>query len=452
MRAWLDRFFKVSESGSNLRLEAIGGLTTFMAMSYIIAVQPAMMQNAGMDFGAVMVATCLSSFLATLIMALWANYPIGVAPAMGHNAYFTFTVVLASQGRISWQTALAAVFVAGTIFALISRWGVRERIIEVIPSSLQHAIAVGIGLLITVIGLEWSGIVVPSQTTYVQLGKLSSPPVLLSLGGVVLIAVLMARGFKGGILLGMLVMCVVSSLTGLIQFQGIVAAPPSLKPTLFQLDLKGVFSHEMIEVVFVFLFLALFDTVGTLVGVATEAGLMVDGKLPRAKEAFLADALGTAAGALLGTSTVTSYIESATGVSSGARTGLASLITALLFLVALFFYPLISAIGGGLTWQETIAGQRVNLHLYPVAAPALIIVGSLMVRSVSRIRWSDITEAVPAFLTLIIMPVTFSITDGIAFGFIAYTVLKAASGKGREVHPGMYLLAAALLARYIWLC
>ncbi|MEW6442719.1 MAG: NCS2 family permease [bacterium] len=447
----LDQLFQVSASRSSFRLEVIGGITTFMAMSYIIAVQPAMLQNAGMDFGAVMVATCLSSCLATLIMAFWANYPIGIAPAMGHNAYFTFAVVLASQGRISWQVALAGVFVAGMIFALISRWGVRERIIEVIPPSLQHAIAVGIGLLITVIGLEWSGIVVPSSATYVQLGRLSSPPVLLSIGGVLLIAVLMAREFKGAILIGMLVMCAVAALTGLIRFQGIVAMPPSIEPTFLKLDLAGVLSPGMIEVVFVFLLLALFDTVGTLVGVATEAGLMVDGKLPRARQAFLADALGTAAGALLGTSTVTSYIESATGVSSGARTGLASLVTALLFLAALFFHPLVSAIGGGISWQQTVAGRTESLHLYPVAAPALIIVGSLMVKSVSRILWTDLTEAVPAFLTLIIMPLTFSITDGIAFGFIAHAALKAASGKGREVHWGMYLLAAVLLARYIWL-
>lgn len=452
MLDWFEKRFCVKESGSRLRSEIVGGVTTFMAMSYIVAVQPAMLQAAGMDFGSVMTATCLASFLATLLMALWANYPIGVAPAMGHNAYFTFAVVVASQGKITWQTALAAVFTAGVLFAVLSRWGVRERIIEVIPASLQHAIAVGIGLLIAVLGLEWSGIVVPSRATYVQLGSLSSAPVLLSIGGVVLIGVLMARGVKGGILLGMLAMCVIASAAGLLEFKGLVAAPPSLRPTFLQLDLKGVLSGHMIEVVFVFLFLALFDTVGTLVGVATEAGLMADGKLPRARQAFLADALGTAAGALLGTSTVTSYIESATGVSSGARTGLASLVTALLFLAALFFYPLISVIGGGIEWQETIGGQPVTLRLYPVAAPALIIVGSLMAKSVSRIHWGDVTEAVPAFLTLIVMPITFSITDGIAFGFISYTLLKAAGGKGREVHWGMYALAAALLARYIWLC
>ncbi len=442
MTATLDSLFALSEHSTSVRTEVLAGTTTFLTLAYIIFVQPALLASVGMDFGAVFVATCVASALATLMMAFFANYPIAVAPAMGHNFYFAFTVIVAME--VPWQVGLGGVAVAGLLFILTAGVGLRERLITAIPKSLKHAIAVGIGLLIAMIGLQWAGIIVDSPGTLVTLGELTRPPVLVALLGFVVAAVLTVRGVRGALLVSIVTSGVVAWATGLTTFEGVASRPPSIGPTLLQLDVAGVFQPEMVAVVFVFFFLALFDSVGTLVGVAEQAGLMRDGTLPRARGALMADAVGTVVGAGLGTSTVTAYIESATGVSAGGRTGLTAVVTAGLFVAALFFSPLVAMFGGG---YQTPDGQT----LYPVIAPSLIIVGTLMMKGVRLIAWDDPTEAVPAFLTIVIMPLSISITDGIAFGFIAYTVLKLAAGCQREVHWLVKLFAVLFLVRYVTL-
>jgi adenine/guanine/hypoxanthine permease len=421
------------------RTEIIAGVTTFLTMAYIIFVQPTVLGAAGMDRGAVMTATCLASALATLLMAWLANYPIAVAPAMGHNFFFAFTVVLA-RGT-PWPVALGAVAIAGTIFILTAGIGLRERVIAAVPTSLRQAICVGIGLLIALIGLEWSGIIVASPGTLVTLGRLTSPPTALALATLALMAMLVARGVRGAMLIGMAAATMAALAMHLVKYEGIVAFPPSLAPTFLKLDVLGAFKPQLVDVVFVFFFLALFDSIGTLIGVAERAGLMRDGRLPRARQALLADAIGTVAGAALGTSTVTAYIESSTGVMAGGRTGLTAAVTAVLFLLSLFFYPLVRMIGGGYP-----AGN--NVVLYPIVAPALILVGVMMIEGVRGIRWDDHTEAIPAFLTLITMPLAVSITDGIAFGFIAFAILKLATGRARELDWLGYVFAVLFLIRY----
>ena len=439
-RPYLDSLFHLTERATSIRTEVLAGVTTFSALAYIIFVQPAVLSACGMDFGAVMVATCVSSAIATLLMAWFANYPIAVAPAMGHNFFFAYSVVLGMA--VPWQVALGGVAVAGILFVLTAGIGLRERLITAIPKSLKHAIAVGIGLLIAMVGLQWAGIIVDSPGTLVTLGNLKTPPVLVSLFGLVVMAGLFVRGFRGALLIGMVTTSVAAWLFGLVEFQGVVSAPPSVAPTLLQLDILGAFRPEMITVIFVFFFLALFDSVGTLVGVAEQAGLMRNGTLPRARGALMADAVGTVVGAGLGTSTVTAYIESATGVSAGGRTGLANIITAGLFLLSLFFTPLVRMIGGG---YEVEAG----VTLYPVAAPALILVGTMMMKGVRLVDWDDPTEAIPAFLTMIVMPLAVSITDGIAFGFISYASLKVATGRAREAHWLVHVFAVLFLVRYV---
>ena len=439
MKDLLDRFFKLEENKTSFRTEMVGGTTTFMTMSYIIFVQPAILSIAGMDKGAVMVATCISAALATLLMGLLAKYPIALAPAMGHNIFFA--VIVCGTMGYSWQVALGAVFISGTIFVILSIFRVWGILVVSVPDSLKHAIAVGIGLLIALIGLEYGGIVVDAPDVLVGLGDLTSRPVVLVLFGVVLTAVLMALRVKGAVLLGILGTAILGIPLGIVKYQGIAAAPPSLLPTLFKLDILGAFNTGLITVVFVFFFLDLFDTIGTLIGVSGPAGFLKEGKLPRANKAMLSDAVGTVSGALLGTSTVTSYIESATGIAHGARTGLANVFTSLLFLVALFFSPLAEMIGGEYIYN--------GLTLRPVVAPPLIIVGYLMMKCVTWIKWEDLTEAIPAFLTIIIMPLTLSITEGIAFGFISYSLLKLVSGKGKQVHWLIYMFSALFILRYI---
>lgn len=436
----LERWFRIRSAGSSLRQEVTGGVTTFMTMAYIIFVQPLVLGAAGMDMGAVMVATCISSALATFLMAFFANYPIALAPGMGPNVFFAYTVVVGMG--FSWQQALGATFLSGTLFIALSAFGFRERIIHSIPADLRHAIAVGIGLMIAVIGLQWSGVVVDNPATLVSLGNLGSPPVLLSLFGLVVTAALFARGFRGAILIGILCNAGVALATGMVAYEGILGPIPSLAPTFLQLDLPGALRPEMIAVVFVFFFLDLFDTVGTLTGVSQKAGfLRADGTLPNARPALMADALGTITGSLAGTSTVTSYVESAAGIASGARTGLANLVTGLLFLLALFCSPLLHTVGGG------IEGE--GLRLFPVIAPALIVVGCFMMSGIREIRWDDYSEAFPAFLTVIIMPLTFSITEGIAFGFISYTLLKAVTGRLHEAPWMVRIFAVLFVVRYI---
>ena len=439
MVSFLERRFHLAEYGTTPRTEVLAGVTTFLTLAYILFVQPALLSSVGLDFGAVFVATCLASAFATLLMAGLANYPIAVAPAMGHNFYFSFTVIVAME--VPWEVALGGVAVAGLLFIATAGFGLREKLITAIPASLKHAIAAGIGLLIAMIGLQWAGVIVASPGTLVTLGDLGSPPVSVALAGLVVMAVLWARGVRGAILLGILASTFAAWLGGLVQFQGVASLPPSLLPTLGRFDILGALRPEMVAVIFVFFFLALFDSVGTLVAVGEQAGLMRDGTLPRARGALLADAVGTVVGAGLGTSTVTAFVESATGVAAGGRTGLTAVVIAALFLLSLFLSPLVSVIGGGYD-----AGGGVTL--YPVVAPALILVGTMMVRGVRRIDWDDPTEALPSFLTLMVMPLAVSITDGIAFGFITYVLMKLATGRGTEVHWLVHLFAALFLVRY----
>jgi AGZA family xanthine/uracil permease-like MFS transporter len=435
----LERWFQLAAAGTTVPTELLAGTTTFLTMAYIIFVQPTVLAAAGMDSGAVLTATCLSSALATLIMALAANYPIAVAPAMGHNFFFAFTVVVA--GGTPWQVALGAVALAGIAFVATAGFGLRERVISALPESLKHAITAGIGLLIALIGLEWGGIIVDAPGTLVALGDLRSTPVLVTLGALALTAVLTARGVPGATLIGMALAGVVSVATGLSQFHGVASMPPSLAPTFLQLDIPGALRPALLDAVLVFFLLALFDSIGTLVGLASRIGIVRDGRIPRIRQALLADAVGTVCGACLGTSTVTAYVESSTGVAAGGRTGLASVMTAALLLAALFFYPLVRTIGGGYD-----AGTGTTL--YPIVAPALILVGVLMMESVRHIEWDDFTEAMPSFLAVVTMPLAFSITEGIAFGFIAYALLKTATGRARELDWLAYVFAALFLLRY----
>ena len=439
--SFIERRFQLAAHGTNVKTEALAGLTTFLTMAYIIFVQPAVLSAAGMNFGAVLTATCLATAFATTLMAVLANYPIAVAPAMGHNFFFAYSVVIGM--RVPWRVALGGVAVAGLVFIFTAGVGLRERLITAIPQSIKHAIAAGIGLLIAAIGLQWAGLVVASPGTLVTLGDLHSRPVLLATSGVAFTAILLARRIPGAFLWGILASTAIGLPLGLVQYHGIAGRPPSLAPTLLQLDLQGTFSSGMLAVVFVFFFLALFDSVGTLVGVGAQAGLMRDGTLPRAREALLADAIGTVAGAALGTSTVTAYIESGAGVAAGGRTGLASLVTAALFLLSLLFYPLVRMVGGGYGSGSTT--------LYPIIAAPLILVGTMMLGGLRHVEWDDPTEAVPAFLTMIMMPLAVSITEGVAFGLVSYVLLKAASGRGREVHRLIYVFAALFLWRYAFL-
>jgi AGZA family xanthine/uracil permease-like MFS transporter len=442
----LERLFQLHARGTDPRTEVIGGASTFAALSYIVFVQPAVLATTGMEPGAVLAATCLTSAFATALMGLWANYPIAVAPAMGHNFYFALVVagpVAAGGLGCSWPVALGANCVAGILFLVLSLVGPRERLIDAIPDSLKHAIAAGIGLLLTLVGFEWAGIVRAAPGTLVALGDLHHPAVLVAIGGTLLIAMLHARRFRGAILAGTLATGVAAVALGLVEYHGLVAAPPSLAPTFARLDLRGALAPRLLPAVFVLFFLGLFDTVGTLVGVAEQAGFLRAGRLPRAREAMATDALGTIVGTVLGTSTVTAYVESAAGVAEGARTGLASLVTAALLLAALFFSPL-----------ARMAGAEVLVHgatLHPVVAPALITVGSFMLRAVSRLELDDPPVAVASFLTMVMMPFTFSISEGIAFGFIAYAALMLAAGRGREVSGLVYAFAGLFLARYAFL-
>ena len=434
--------FRLHQNGTTVTREVSGGVTTFMTMAYIIFVQPVILGEAGLDTGAVMVATCVSSALACFAMALLANYPIALAPGMGPNVFFTYTVVLGMG--FSWQQALGATFISGFLFVILSLFGFREAIINSLPQTLRSAIAVGIGLMISVVGFEWSGIVVDNPATLIGMGNLSAPPVLLSLFGLVVISSLLALGVRSAILLGILANLVLAVAFKLVPYHGIVGPVPSMSPTFLQLDIFGALSAGMLPVVFVFFLLDLFDTVGTLTGVSQEAGfLKPDGTLPRARQALLADALGTLAGSLSGTSTVTSYVESAAGISSGARTGLANIVTGLLFIGALFFAPLLEMVGGGI--------QTSGLRLYPVIAPSLIVVGCFLIGSIRTIDWKAYSESLPAFLTILIMPLTFSITEGIAFGFISYTLLKTVTGRFREIPLLVRVCSILFLLRYVLL-
>ena len=474
------RFFRIEEAGSTVGTEVRAGVVTFMTMAYIIVVQPIVLAGAGMPLGAVMLATCLSSAFATLMMALLANYPIALAPAMGHNFYFVWLV--AAQG-IRWQVALGAVFVSGALFLILACFGLRERIMNAVPDSLKYAIAVGIGLLIAVVGLRTGGVVVENvDATGWRLAAFTRSTVLVIVG-LAITGGLMAFKVRGAILMGLLATAVVGSIMGLVHWAASpVAAPPwgELAQTALALDVFGALRLGLFGVIFTFFFLDLFDTIGTLIGVSQQAGLMRDGRLPRARQALLSDASGTVLGALLGTSTVTSYIESAAGVSEGGRTGLASVVTAALFVLAIFFYPFVQMIAGGVAVQEELRFQRVSAEwqapaegeepavrpldgpksatlvvrrpkvVSPVTAPTLIVIGCLIMTAVARIPWGDWTEALPAFLAILMMPLTSSITDGIAFGFIAYSLLKTITGQAKRVSPWVLVFAVLFVARYVY--
>lgn len=439
---FLDRYFQLNENQTDVTTEVRAGVVTFLTASYIIFVQPAVLSQAGMDFGAVMTATCISSAIGCLIMGLWANYPIALAPGMGLNFYFTFTVV-AGMG-IPWQVALGAVFLSGVVLILLTVSRLREALINMIPDPLKSGIASGIGFFITFIGFVQGGLVTASPATLVQMGDLTRLPAIFTLLGLILIGTLLQKKIQGAILIGMMVLTLLAVPFGLADFHGVVSAPPSLMPTLGQLDVLAALDLGLLTIAAVFVFVDLFDTAGTLVGIGQQAGFLREGKLPRATRALMPDAVATTAGAVLGTSTVTCYIESAAGVAEGGRTGLASVVTAVLFLLALLFSPIAQMVGGGVKVDDATT-------LYPITAPVLIIVGCLMVSSLTKINWRQWDEALPAFLILVGMPLTYSIADGMALGFIAYPIIKVLSGKIREVHWGMGLIALLFVLRYLGL-
>jgi AGZA family xanthine/uracil permease-like MFS transporter len=436
----LEKWFRLSASGATIRTEALGGLTTFMTMSYIIFVQPAVLSTTGMDFQALVAATCIVSAIGTFLMAFLANYPIAVAPAMGHNFFFAFTVVAAMH--YPWQVALGAVFISGMVFLVMSIWGVREALVRSIPDSLKRGIAVGIGLFIALVGLEWSGLVQGNPSTLLTLGNLREPSVWMSGAGILVTCAFLVLRSRGAILAGILTSTGIGLLLGIVRFHGFVSSPPSIAPISFKLDVIGAFKLGAIPVIFIFFFLDLFDSIGSLIGIAEQGGFMRNGELPRAREALLADAIGTSIAGLLGNSPVVSYIESAGGVAEGAKTGFANIVTGLFMLSGLFFAPLAQMIGEG---YKAASG----LTLYPTVAPALIVVGAFMMRNVGRIEWNDPHEYLPAFVTLAFIPFTFSITDGIAFGFISYVVLSLISGRWRKLHWLMLLFTALFVIRYV---
>ncbi|WP_096186997.1 NCS2 family permease [Evansella halocellulosilytica] len=424
----MDRFFKFNELNTNYRQEFLGGLTTFLAMAYILFVNPNVLEPTGMDTGAIYVATALAAAIGTIMMGLIARYPIALAPGMGLNAFFTYSVVLGMG--IPWETALLGVFLSGIIFIIITVVGLREKIINAIPQELKYAAAAGIGLFIAFIGLQSAEIVVLSEATLVQVGDLSNGPTLLAIFGVVITVILMAVGLRGGIFYGMMITALVGVIFKVIPTpDSIVGSIPSLAPTFGaaftpfgEMALSEIFTYQLIIVILTFLFVDFFDTAGTLYAVANQAGFVKNNKLPRAQRALLADSSATSIGAILGTSTTTAYIESSSGIAAGARTGFASIVTGLLFLLALFFSPLLVVV----TEQVT--------------APALIIVGILMAASLSNIDFKKFEIAVPAFLTIIAMPLTYSIATGIALGFIMYPITMICKGRAKEVHPIMYVL------------
>ena len=424
----LERLFQLKAHNTTVRTEVLAGITTFLTMAYILFVNPEMLAKTGMDHGAVFVATCLAGAIGSLIMGLLANYPIALAPGMGLNAFFTYTVVM-TMGY-SWQTALGAVFLSGAIFFLLSIFKIREWIINSIPLALRAGIAAGIGLFLAIIALKNAGIVVDHPATLVGLGDMSKGGALLACLGFFVIAALAYRKVTGAVMIGILLVAGLSIVLGLSELQGVVSMPPSLMPTLLQLDIAGALDIGLISVIFAFLFVDLFDTSGTLVGVAQKADLLdKDGKMPRLGRALMADSTATMAGAALGTSTTTSYIESAAGISTGGRTGLTACVVAALFLLALFFAPLAGAVPAYAT------------------APALLFVAVLMMSSLAQIDWDDLTVAAPVVVAALAMPLTFSIANGIAFGFIAWTAVKVLAGRWRELNPAMWVLSALFVVK-----
>lgn len=427
----LERWFHLKENETTVRRELFAGLTTFMAMAYVVVVNPRILSEGGMPADGVLFATCLAAALATLLMGLWANYPIALAPGMSLNAYFTYSVVIGRH--VPWQTALGVVFLSGVLFLVLTLTKVREHIVNDIPDCLKHGTAAGIGLFIAFIGLRNAGLIVANPATFVSFGKISDHAALLAVAGLLLTAILMARRASGAILLGMVITAIAGIPLGLAHWPEHLFSLPHPSGTFLKLDLAGAAKLGLGDLVFVFFFVDLFDNVGTLVGVCEQGRFLRDGKLPRASRALLADAFGTMAGALTGTSTVTSYIESAAGVAAGGRTGLGNLLIAVLFGLAMFCAPLVAAVPAYAT------------------APALILVGALMCGAVARVKWDDFTEAFPAFMTVIATPLTFSIATGLSLGLLSFTFLKLGSGRYKEISPLIWVLSVLFLCRYAFL-
>jgi len=427
----IDHYFKLAENHTSVKQELLGGLTTFITMAYIVVVNPQILAQAGMPAEGVVFATCLSAAVATLVMGLYANYPIALAPGMSLNAYFTYSVCLAMH--IPWRTALAVVFFSGVLFLILTVTRVREQIVNGMPDCLKHSTAAGIGMFIAFIGLRNAKLVVANSATFVGLGSFASKEVQTACFGLALTLVLMARKIHGAILLGIIGTAVLGMLRGISSWPSTFFSMPHPSSTFLQLDFRGALHLGFLEILFAFLFVDLFDNVGTLVGVCEQAGFVKDGKIPRVGRILLADSVGTIFGALTGTSTVTSYIESAAGVAAGARTGLSNLAIAGLFLLAMFCSPLAAAIPAYAT------------------APALILVGVLMSQSLAQVRWQDLSEAVPAFITMLATPLAFSIATGLSLGLIFYTVVKLAVGKIGEINALVWILTVLFILRYVYL-
>ncbi|GES40921.1 MULTISPECIES: NCS2 family permease [Rhizobium] len=424
----LERLFKLSEHGTSARTELIAGVTTFLTMSYIIFVNPDILSTTGMDRNAVFVATCLAAALGSIVMGLVANWPIGMAPGMGLNAFFAFTVV--SALGFTWQQALGAVFISGCIFVLLTVTGVRSWLIAGIPHSLRSAIAAGIGLFLAIIALKSAGIVVANKATLIGLGDLKQTGPLLAIFGFFVIAVLDALKIRGSILIGILAVTILSWIFGVSEFHGIVSAPPSIMPTFLQLDIVGALHGGLVHIILVFVLVEVFDATGTLIGIAKRANLIQEGKPNRLSRALLADSAAIVAGSLMGTSSTTAFVESASGVQAGGRTGLTAITIAALFIAALFFSPLAASVPAYAT------------------APALLYVAGLMMRELTEIEWDDLTEAAPAAITALAMPFTYSIANGLAFGFITYVAVKVFTGRWSMLHPATQIVAALFVVRF----
>ncbi|WP_216830487.1 NCS2 family permease [Alkalihalobacterium elongatum] len=425
----MEKFFSLKERGTTVKTELIAGITTFLTMVYIIVVNPAILSAAGVPFDQVFMATIIAAVVGTLYMGIFAKYPIAIAPGMGMNAYFAS--VVATHG-VSYQVVFGTVFLAGILFVLLTFSSLREVLIRAIPNSLKYGITSGIGLFIAFIGLKMAGIVVASPDTMVTFGDLHQPITLLAIFGLFLTLILMAKKVNGALFIGMLITAIIGLFTGMLKFDGVVSMPPA--PVFFDLDIAGVFTHGLYTVVFAFLLVTIFDTTGTMLGVADQAGLMKDGKFPRAKSALMADALSTTVGSTFGTSPSSAYIESSSGVAAGGRTGLTSVVVAVLFILAMFFSPAIAAISS----------------LPAITAPVLIIVGCFMMEGLARIDWKTFDEAFPAFAIILTMPLTSSIATGIAIGFITYPLMKLVSGKGKEVHPILYVFGVIFVIQMIF--
>ncbi|HTT21207.1 MAG TPA: NCS2 family permease [Candidatus Sulfotelmatobacter sp.] len=427
----LERYFRLKENQTSIRAEFLGGVTTFITMAYIVVVNPQILAKAGMPVDGVVFATCIASAAATLVMGLYANYPIALAPGMSLNAYFTYSVCLAMH--VPWQTALGVIFFSGVFFLILTVSRVREQIVNGIPDCLKHSTAAGIGMFIAFVGLRNANLVVANPATFVSLGSFSNREAQMACAGLVIMLILMTRKITGAILIGVLATTLLGIFRGMAAWPKHIFSLPHPSATWLKLDLHGAMRLGLLEIIFVFLFVDLFDNVGTLLGVCEQGRFVKDGKIPRVGRALVSDAVGTILGALTGTSTVTSYIESAAGVAAGARTGLSNVFVAGLFLVAAFFAPLAAAIPGYAT------------------APALIVVGALMTESIGRVAWGDVTEAIPAFVTLLATPLTFSIATGLSLGLISYTLVKVAAGKFREVSPVIWILTVLFIIRYAYL-